>query len=128
MDEFLENAKVVLSEGDEEETVNKARDNLLKLKNKKDNLLNLKLNGLIDDETFSHKNFDLSQKISSVEKTLEHLNMKEEQRGKIEKRIIKFKKALEQGEIIEEYQVVSATKVFTDEKDPERSVVVSYEG
>ena len=103
MDEFLENAKVVLSEGDEEETVNKARDNLLKLKNKKDNLLNLKLNGLIDDETFSNKNFDLSQKISSIEKTLEHLNMKEEQRGKIEKRIIKFKKALEQGEIIEEF-------------------------
>lgn len=32
------------------------------------------------------------------------------------------------GEIIEEYQVVSATKVFTDEKSPERSVTVEYEG
>lgn len=32
------------------------------------------------------------------------------------------------GEIVEEYQVVSATKVFTDEKDPERSVSVVYEG
>ena len=32
------------------------------------------------------------------------------------------------GEIVEEYQVVSATKVFTDEKEPERSVTVSYEG
>ena len=32
------------------------------------------------------------------------------------------------GEIIEEYQVVSATKVFTDEKSPERIVSVEYEG
>ena len=32
------------------------------------------------------------------------------------------------GEIIEEYQVVSATKVFTDEKSPERVVNVIYEG
>lgn len=32
------------------------------------------------------------------------------------------------GEIAEEYQVVSATKVFTEEKDPDRTVTVSYEG
>lgn len=32
------------------------------------------------------------------------------------------------GEIIEEYQVVSATKVFTDEKLPDRTVSVVYEG
>ncbi len=32
------------------------------------------------------------------------------------------------GEIIEEYQVVSATKIFTDEKNPERTVSVVYEG
>lgn len=32
------------------------------------------------------------------------------------------------GEIIEEYQVVSATKVFTDEKSPERTITVEYEG
>jgi hypothetical protein len=32
------------------------------------------------------------------------------------------------GEIVEEYQVVSATKVFTDEKSPERTVTVEYEG
>ena len=32
------------------------------------------------------------------------------------------------GEIIEEYQVVQATKIFTDEKEPERIVSVSYEG
>lgn len=31
-------------------------------------------------------------------------------------------------EIIEEYQVVSATKVFTEEKEPDRTVTVSYEG
>ena len=30
------------------------------------------------------------------------------------------------GEIIEEYQVVSATKVFTDEKSPEASYDVAY--
>jgi hypothetical protein len=32
------------------------------------------------------------------------------------------------GEIVEEYQVVSATKVFTEEKDPDRCVDVKYEG
>lgn len=32
------------------------------------------------------------------------------------------------GDIIEEYQVVSATKVFTEEKEPDRTVTVTYEG
>ena len=32
------------------------------------------------------------------------------------------------GEIVEEYQVVSATKIFTEEKEPERVVSVTYEG
>ena len=32
----------------------------------------------------------------------------------------------EKGEIVEEYQVVSATKVFTDEKEPTRLVSVHY--
>lgn len=32
------------------------------------------------------------------------------------------------GEIIEEYQVVSATKMFAEEKEPDRVVTVSYEG
>ena len=32
------------------------------------------------------------------------------------------------GEIIEEYQVVTATKVFTEEKEPDRTVSVVYEG
>lgn len=32
------------------------------------------------------------------------------------------------GDIVEEYQVVSATKMFTDEKEPERTVTVAYEG
>jgi hypothetical protein len=40
----------------------------------------------------------------------------------------KTKYIKQKGEIVEEYQVVSATKVFTDEKEPERSVSVSYEG
>lgn len=32
------------------------------------------------------------------------------------------------GEIVEEYQVVTATKVFTEEKEPDRTVSVVYEG
>jgi hypothetical protein len=40
----------------------------------------------------------------------------------------KTKYIKQKGEIIEEYQVVSATKMFTDEKEPDRYVSVSYEG
>ena len=39
----------------------------------------------------------------------------------------KTKQIKAKGEIIEEYQVVSATKVFTNEKDPEDVYTVSYE-
>ena len=39
----------------------------------------------------------------------------------------KTKQIKAKGEVIEEYQVVSATKVFTDEKEPERKVSVTYE-
>lgn len=40
----------------------------------------------------------------------------------------KTKYIKQKGDIIDEYQVVSATKVFTDEKEPDRVVSVSYEG
>lgn len=40
----------------------------------------------------------------------------------------KTKYVKEKGQIVEEYQVVSATKVFTEEKEPDRTVTVSYEG
>jgi hypothetical protein len=40
----------------------------------------------------------------------------------------KTKYIKQKGEIVEEYQVVSATKVFTEEKEPERVVTVTYEG
>lgn len=39
----------------------------------------------------------------------------------------KTKQVKAKGEVIEEYQVVSATKVFTNEKDPEDVYTVSYE-
>ena len=39
----------------------------------------------------------------------------------------KTKQIKAKGEVIEEYQVVSATKVFTNEKDPEDVYTVSYE-
>jgi hypothetical protein len=40
----------------------------------------------------------------------------------------KTKYIKEKGQVVEEYQVVAATKIFTDEKEPERTVSVSYEG
>ena len=40
----------------------------------------------------------------------------------------KTKYIKQKGEIVEEYQVVSATKIFTEEKEPDRNVSVVYEG
>lgn len=37
----------------------------------------------------------------------------------------KFEK--EKGEVVGEYQIVDATKVFNDEKDPVSDVTISYE-
>ena len=39
----------------------------------------------------------------------------------------KTKQIKVKGEVIEEYQVVSATKIFTDEKNPEEKFIVTYE-
>lgn len=39
----------------------------------------------------------------------------------------KTKQVKAKGEVIEEYQVVTATKVFTNEKDPEDVFTVTYE-
>lgn len=39
----------------------------------------------------------------------------------------KTKQIKAKGEVIEEYQVVTATKVFTSEKDPEDVFTVAYE-
>lgn len=40
----------------------------------------------------------------------------------------KTKQIKAKGQVVEEYQVVSATKIFTDEKEPDREVSVIYEG
>jgi len=39
----------------------------------------------------------------------------------------KTKQIKAKGEVIEEYQVVTATKIFTNEKDPEDVYIVTYE-
>ncbi len=39
----------------------------------------------------------------------------------------KTKYIKQKGEIVDEYQVVSATKIFTDEKEPDRIVAPNYE-
>lgn len=39
----------------------------------------------------------------------------------------KTKQIKAKGEVIEEYQVVTATKIFTNEKDPEDVFTVTYE-
>jgi len=103
MDEFLETAREVLSGDDTSAGLKKTQENLAKNKQKKENLLNLKLNGLVDDDTFAEKNFHLSQRIDSLEKTLAHLNRKKSQREDVEKRIKKFKRTLEKGEVVDEF-------------------------
>lgn len=40
----------------------------------------------------------------------------------------KTKQIKAKGQVVEEYQIVSATKIFTDEKEPDREVSVIYEG
>ena len=40
----------------------------------------------------------------------------------------KTKYIKQKGDIVDEYQVVTATKIFDDEKDPSRHVSISYEG
>lgn len=104
LEEFLETAKELLSQEDSQESEQKARANLKKEKQKKDNLLNLKLNGLIEDSVFAEKNFTLSQKIDSLEKTLEHLAMEREERNLVEKRIRNFRDTLQNGEVIEKFE------------------------
>lgn len=39
----------------------------------------------------------------------------------------KTKYIKQKGEIIDEYQVVTAKKVFNDEKEPDRSIEIHYE-
>ena len=103
IEEFLANAQEVLTKGNAEDSIQKTRADLAKNKQKKDNLLNLKLNGLIEDEVFAEKNFMLSQRIDSLEKTIEHLSLENKERLAVEKRIKKFKKMVEAGEMIDEF-------------------------
>jgi len=103
LEEFIDNAKEVLLNGDSEGSIKKTKEKLEKNKQKKENLLNLKLNGLVDDDIFASKNLVLSQRIDSLEKTLKHLNMEKDEQKNVEKRIKKFRKTLESGEVLESF-------------------------
>lgn len=103
LNEFLDNVREVLNKDSSGESVQKARANLAKTKQKKENLLNLKLSGLIEDDVFAEKNFILSQRIDSLEKTLEHLSLESKERNAMERRIKKFQKTIESSEAVEDF-------------------------
>lgn len=103
LEEFLSTAKEVLSHNDIDAGIKKAKEELKKYKDKRDQLLNLKLNGLIDDETFSERNILLGQKVATREETLRHLEGEKKEYAETEKRIDAFKTQLAEGEVIEEF-------------------------
>lgn len=48
--------------------------------------------------------------------------------GTLNKYSCTYKEKKSKGEVVDDWYRVTLTKVFTDEKDPERSVDVKYEG
>lgn len=81
----------MLSHKDIDAGINKAKEELKKCKDKKDQLLNLKLNSIIDDETFSERNILLGQKVATREETLRHLEGEKKEYAETEMRIEIFK-------------------------------------
>ena len=103
IEEFLNNVQNALGE-DDSATIIKRTERKIKLaKQKKDCLLETKLKGLIDDETFNSKNTKLQAEINSREETLKHLLREKTFEKNLTKRIQSFRENICDGKPLEHF-------------------------
>ena len=82
------------------ENINQA---ILRLENKRDKIVDMKIDGTIEEDVYKVKYAEFENKIKELNKKLEALAMINQEKAEIKRRIVEFKRLLERKEKITEF-------------------------
>ncbi|MDQ0273569.1 recombinase family protein [Cytobacillus purgationiresistens] len=103
LEEFLQRMEEALSSKTIQKELSKIKREVQGLENKKNNLVDMRLENIIDKETYEEKYnalmVEINEKIQKREESLSNL----EEEKDIKKRLLAFKKVLEQNEVIDTF-------------------------
>ncbi|MED4587476.1 MULTISPECIES: recombinase family protein [Priestia] len=103
LEEFLQRMEEALSSNTIHKEVSKIEKEIQGLENKKNKLVDMRLEDIIDKETYEEKYNSLTREINEkVQKREKSLSNLEEEKD-IKKRLLAFKKVLEQNEVIDTF-------------------------
>lgn len=116
----------IIQEESNESSINRLEEEKQILKEKIDKLIDLNLNGTITLETLQEKKAKLQNKINSIEKEQEHLQLKLEDSISLNQGLNKFKNLFKDNEIMPEFDKdvfeLMIEKVIIGEKEENGSV------
>ena len=121
VDDFLALAEETLTEANVEKIISRTERDLVAAENKKSKLIDLRLEGTIDDDAFSSKLFDLDNNIDTLKSTLNDLSVTKNQQDDLRSRILSFKAILESNQVLEKFDR------FVFESIVEKVVIGGYE-
>ncbi|MEN1969196.1 recombinase family protein [Lentibacillus sp. N15] len=103
LDEFLQRMEDVLSSSTVHKELSKIEKEVQLLEARKNKLVDMRLEDIIDKETYEEKYADILQKIDKKVQESEKLTSNLEEEKDIKKRLLGFKKVLEQNEFIDTF-------------------------
>lgn len=103
LEEFLQRMEETLSSNTVHKEISKTEKEIQVLENRKNKLVDMRLENIIDKETYEDKYNSLMQEINEKVQTREKSLSNLEEEKDIKKRLLAFKKVLEQNEVIETF-------------------------
>lgn len=100
LDEFIARTEETLSDSNASKQLAKVEKDIAALDTKRAKLVDMRLEEIIDKETYEQKYFDLSSQIDQLQKQREDLQQSAETESTMKRRISEFRKTLEQNEVL----------------------------
>ena len=103
LDEFIARTEETLSDSNASKQLAKVEKDIAALDAKRAKLVDMRLEEIINKETYEQKYFDLSSQIEQLQKQRESLQESAETESTMKKRIAEFRRTLEENEVLDTF-------------------------
>ena len=103
LDEFIARTEETLSDSNASKQLAKVEKDIAALDAKRAKLVDMRLEEIIDKDTYEQKYFDLSSQIEQIQKQRESLQESAETESTMKKRIAEFRRTLEENEVLDTF-------------------------
>ena len=103
IDGFLEHVRIGLQDNDTEKELKSIGKKIAKLKERKGQLVDMRLDDKVDEETYQSKLAEVSQKMEELLLKKQSLQDKKKDEQEIEKRLAEFQRIISKGDILQKF-------------------------